>query len=589
MATQEQLEAALRKAAPLARQGDERAAAAARRFAAELKAMRGQGGSSPAQPQPQRTPQEQRALEDKLTGTSIDPTQGMSWGDSFASAYGGAVPALARGAKQMLTDAAGFVAPGYAKPLMEQESTRQRVAEDELQQLEAPLMATSGGFWGSMAGNVAPMVAVPGSAATGLGRVGLAGLEGAAFGGLQPVGTGDSRLANAAVGGGLGAGGQVVASGLGAAARGAVPYLDKASQGLARTANDAGIRLGLGQTTENPALRTMVSQLERLPFSGANSRNSANQDAFNSAVGSTFGAQGSKITPDVFSDAKDALGDEFERLTARNTLSPTPELMARLAAIRDEATRLGNSDSAKMVVGQIDELVSKVGADGQIPGRAYQSFDSQLGAKLKNGGDPALYLGKVRDAVREAMDGSIAPADRAAWQSARRKWAALKTVEPLVASSAKGDISPTSLMGRTTADKAGKARMATGRGGPLGELARVGQRFLKDAPNSGTADRLVVNLGVLGTLGAGSQQGIIDPETAAWTAAILGGNRAALKALSSKALVQGGNPALKGLARLAQPAPKLLPAAGLGMLSPTPMDIGMVSGYDRNDPRYRGD
>lgn len=42
--------------------------------------------------------------------------------------------------------------------------------------------------------------------------------------------------------------------------------------------------------------------------------------------------------------------------------------------------------------------------------------------------------------------------------------------------------------------------MAVGNGGDLGDLARIGQRFLKEAPNSGTADRMLVNLGIGGGL-----------------------------------------------------------------------------------------
>lgn len=449
-------------------------------------------------------------------------------------------------------------------------------------------MNTGAGLAGNILGSAAPMFALPGSQAVTLpGRLAAAGAEGGAFGLLQPVAEGDSRATNVALGAGLGTLGQGVASGTLAAAKGAVSRLDGPTRALAESARQAGIRLGLGNVTENPSVRLWINQLERLPFSGVRGRSNANQDAFNEAVGSTFDAKGKKITPEVFAEAKQSLSDEFTRLTSRNDLVPSEQLMARLGEISNEANRLGTSDAAKMVAGQVEDFIQKVEANNQtLPGRAYQSFDSQLGAKIKGGGDPAYYLGMVRDAVREAMDNSIAPADRAAWQAVRRKWAALKTVEPLAAKAEGGNISPRELLGRTTSDKAGKARMATGRGGDLGELARIGQRFFKTGPDSGTADRLAVNLGAAGAV---TGAGYYSPEAAGLAALLLGGNRLGLKALASRGLVHGDSRALHGLAKIMRPAPKALPAAGLGLMAGEPLDIGTVSGYDRNDPRYRGD
>lgn len=521
---------------------------------------------------------------------SIDPTEGMSALERFGAAYGGVMPRLAAGGKQLATDLATLVTPYYVRGGLAPEQARQRERATEQAALDAPLLNTPAGFWGNLAGNVAPMFASPGSAAFGASRAAPyagAAVEGAAFGALQPVAEGESRATNTAVGGGLGVLGQGVASGTRAAASGAVSRLDDASRALADKASQIGVRLGLGEVSQNPALRTMVNQMERLPFSGGRARAEANQQAVNEAVGRTFGAKGDKLTPDAFLAAKREISQTFNDLTARNSLAPTPELVGQLQRIVSEAQRLGTSDSGRMVAGQVSELVSKTGPDGLIPGRAYQAFDSQLGTKLKSGGDPAFYLGQVREVVRQAMDESIAPADRAAWAAARQKWAAMKTVEPLVAKSADGDISAAALMQRVTSDGAGKVRMAEGRGGDLGDIARIGQRFLKASPNSGTADRALVNLGVLGALGGASYGGAISPETASYTALALFGNRGLGKLLSSKGLVRGDSKALKGLARIMQPAPKLLPAAAPAV-APV-MDIGTVSGYDRNDPRYRGD
>lgn len=519
---------------------------------------------------------------------SADPTDGRTWRQNFVDAYGGGVPTLARGARQLATEAAQFVGQGYGVPsgVLEPEVQRLRAESDKIRALEAPLQAAPGGLWGSIAGNTAPMLVAPNAALTSLGRAAPyanAAIQGAGFGAAQPVGAEGSRAQNAGLGALLGAGGQGIAAGASGLARGAVSRLDDMGRTLADKASQAGIRLGLGQVSSNPVVRTVASQMERLPFSGGRGRAENNQEAFNQAVGAQFGADSRKLTPDVFAEAKQAVSRQFDDLTERNSLVPTPQVIAQVQRIVSDAGKMGTSDTQRIVSAHVNELVGKVGADGAVPGRAFREFDTMLGQKLKTGGDPAHYLGQLRDVIRRAMDDSISPADQAAWREVRQKWAALKTVEPLVAKTETGDIAPAQLLGRTTADAAGKVRMANDRGGEMGDLARIGQRFLKQAPNSGTADRLVVNLGVIGALSGGAHTGVISPEQAMWTAALLGGNRAALKAMSSKGIVSGQSKTLTGLARLVQPAPRALPAAGLPLLRDENgvLDLGTVHGYER--------
>lgn len=563
MADQAQLERALRRAHAA---GD---VEGARRLARAIKAA--QTAATPA-PQPVARSADDPSLWAGGAVPSVNPTDGMSGTQRFGAGAGKSVMDTARGIGQLFG----------AGPTPEE--------VDQQRRLDAPLMSTGAGMLGNIAGQTA-QIAVPlgggarlasvaGRAAPYLGAAG----RGAAFAATQPVATDESRAGNAALGGALGVAGQGIASGAGKLAQGVASRLDAPTQALVQRAQQAGLRLGVGELSQNPAVRTIISQMERLPFSGARARATANQEAFNEVVGGTFGAQGRKITPDVFAKAKAELGRQFDDLTARNDLTPTTQLVSQIQQIVADARRMGTSDTARMVTGHVNELLSKVGPNGSIPGSAYRQFDTALGQKLKSGGDPAHYLGQLREAIRNAMDQSISPADQAAWRAARQGWASLKQVEPLVAKAKTGDIPAAQLMGRVTADKAGKARMAAGNGGTLGELARIGQ-FLKEAPNSGTADRLLVNGLVAGGAFGAQHVGLISPEKATGLALLLGGNRAALKALSSKGVVHGNSPALRGLARLLKPAPRLLPAAGVSSAAAAEpaFDIGTVDGYD---PRY---
>jgi hypothetical protein len=505
--------------------------------------------------QPQESRQQKyeriKAELDRKNGTQgLDPTAGMSGAEKFMAGFGKSLVDTAEGVGQLF----GAVDT--------QDVERRRA-------LDTQLMDTGAGTFGNIVGQGVQMAApVPagaaikatswaGKAAPYVGAAARAGV----FGGLQGVGEGESRVARAGASAALGAAGQGVASAAGGLARGAIAKADPYTAQLADKARQLGVQLGVPNISENPLVRTLASQMERLPFSGAGKRFNANQEAVNREVGKAIGIPDAKrITPDVFADAKTRIGNQFNALSARNNLSLNTQHVADVKQVVDEAGRLGGAEFGASVRNWANDLFSRVDANGSIPGAAYKSFDSKLGKAMASGGEKSYYLGQLREVVRDAMDSSISAGDRAAWQAARKQWAALKTIEPLVAKSPNGNIPPSQLMGRVTADGAGKSRMAAGNGGDLGDLARVSQRFLKDAPNSGTADRLLVNGAIGGGLLGAQQMGVIDPQTALMLGGGLLANRGLLKALNSRALTAGEGPAVNGLARLLQTAPKALPA-----------------------------
>lgn len=452
---------------------------------------------------------------------------------------------------------------GQFAGLVDQETVDQHARQDDA------LMRTGWGAGGDVLGQIGQL-AVPVTdsikAFSYLGKwapTARAAAQGGIFSAAQPVETGDTRLGNAAAGALFGAGGERIAAGTKALAAGAASRLDVPAKALAAKARSAGIPLSMSDLSKNPMIRTIANQMERLPLSGATKAREKQQEAFNRAVARSFGLDAPRITPDLFAARKLAVGKQIENIASRNELAVSPQMMTKLGALRAEAQRLGGPEAAKRIEMWSQELLGKVGASGKVPGKAYQSFDSRLGQEIRGGqGELKHYLGQLRSIAREAMDNSISGRDRKAWDIARQQYANIKQVEPLVAKAEGGNISAPLLMGRVTATNAGKARMATGQGGELGDLAQIGQRFMKSSPNSGTADRALVN----GTLASGlfgaQHYGLIDPATALGLGGLLMGNRAGLGVLNSKALTQGGSRTLAGLARVTKPAPKLLPAAG---------------------------
>jgi hypothetical protein len=538
MATLEQIEQALRAADAAGNTED------ARRLAQAYADMRNQSAPAPVADFSNVRDGSPENMAERYAAAGIDPAggtdpaDGMSGFDKFRAGMGKAFVDSARGLKQAGTEGLGYLAGGgTGNPAMaaanalagaprrlDNAATRfadrslsdQQAVIDQDKALDAPLMNTGAGLAGNVAGYASTLL-LPGAAARGtiaaraLLPATVAGnaAQGAALGALQPVATGESRLDNAAIGGAFGAGGGVLAKGLGAVAQSARNGVSDAARDIYAAAKARGINLTPAQLSDSRFLRVAQSMLRSVPFTGAQGRY-ANQTAdFTRAVAREIGEDADKITPEVFSGAKSRIGGEFNRLSERNALQVTTDTASKLAAVQREAAQFGGPDAQRVVDSALGRLFEQA-QDGAIPGRVYQSLDSQLGKLMKAGGEKSHYLGELRGVLREAMDASVSTADRSAWQTARGQYRDLKTIEPLVAASQDGTIPPAQLLGRVAADRTGKAAMASGRRGGLGELARIGQR-MKEPPSSGTAERGAVS-GILG--GAA----YIDPVTGGATA-----------------------------------------------------------------------
>lgn len=423
-----------------------------------------------------------------------DPTSGMSGVDKFRAGMGKAFTDLGRGAKQIIgmdTDA------------------------EESRKLDAPLMKTGAGLAGNITGNVVPAAAtmfIPGvNTYTGAAAVG------GAMGALQPTVGDESRLANTAFGAGSGVVGQGVGNLVGRAIRPVQSTLPPQQQALANEAMRRGIPLTAGQQTGSRPLQIVDSVMENLPFTSGPqlAQKQAQKEAFNRAVGSTFGAPKSSLTPDVMGAAKQRIGQKFTDLSARNTLQADDVLLSQLSNLDDQASRFLTPDVGKVVKNRIDDVLSRV-ENGAMTGKAYRNLDSELGKAARGAanGDLRNALGELRGSLREAMDRSIGEVDQQAWKGARREYANLMTVAPLAAKSETGDVS-----GRTLLSAANTANRNAKFGAPseLAELGRVGRAFVSDnIPNSGTAQRnlyqsLLTSAGGTGIGGIGAAATGNDP------------------------------------------------------------------------------
>lgn len=363
---------------------------------------------------------------------------------------------------------------------------------DALRARDAYLEGDTATGVGNVAGDLA-LMAIP---ATRLSRLAGAGRAaqlaanvgtGAGFAAMQPVGDGESRTQNAALGGAFGALGTGAAAGLERLGTRAATAIKPEVRSLYEAAKARGINLTPTQLSDSRFMKFLESQLRSLPLSGAQSRAAAQRADWNRAVARTIGSDADAVTPEVYGATKAQLGREFNRLTEQNQLPLSPAVMDRMRAVAKEAADLGDDESVSAVNRAIERVISQ-SQSGVLPGRAYQSLDSSLGKAMKAGGEKAHYVGQLRDALRTSMDEAIDPADQAAWQAVRQKYKNLKTLRDIVPQDG-GDISPAALRGRVTANQAGKEAAASGKAGELGVLAQIGQR-MKEPQSSGTAERL---------------------------------------------------------------------------------------------------
>lgn len=271
---------------------------------------------------------------------------------------------------------------------------------------------------------------------------------------------------------------------------------------LAKKAEQFGIPLRPDMLTDNTIVRMVGEALEKVPLSGAKSK--GRTEAFNKAVMKTIGADenAKKLTPDVFDKAMDKSGSTIGDIAERSNIVLDKDLYFGLNKVVSEADKFAVDDVSKIIKNYMEEVTSKVDS-GQISGKAFREIDSKLGRQLRSSGqngDLVHYLDQFQEVMRDSLTRNVSAKDAAALVDARRKYAYAKVLVPLVAKSVEGDISPAGLMGRVTSTGSQKEMVARGRGGELVDLAKVGQRFLKEPPSSGTAERNVA-YGLLGGAG----------------------------------------------------------------------------------------
>lgn len=381
----------------------------------------------------------------------------------------------------------------------------------------------------NFAGNVAPGMAIPTLGGPVLGGA----LAGTIMGATTPVGTGESRLLNTITGGGLGA----ALPGAVGLARNMVRPDPKAAD-LARKAIDQyDIPLSPTDITSNGLAKGARSMLDDLPFIGRIGANqqAAKQEAFNAAIGSTFGAPEKSLTPGVMQQAKGRIGGELDRIWNNNTLDLDPKYFQDLQRIGQRAQNL-NPEQQAVVSRQIQNLLQQA-QNAKVPGAFTNNWQSEL--RLAAEGEKGLMqsvLSDLRKSTIAAFNRGVGSQDAAALTKARSQYGAYKTVEPLmskaeagVAGRVAGDV-PAALLPQRVADQYG-SRISQS---PFEDLSAIAGRFMVDrVPRTGGSARAAIQNSALGAgLGLGAFHEPLSAAAGLGSAAVLE------KLLSSPALAR---------------------------------------------------
>lgn len=343
-----------------------------------------------------------------------------------------------------------------------------------------------------------------------LGKVALgSALDGSLYGAAYGAGSADGGLSDRLKGGGVGA-----ATGLAAGA--AMPYLASAAgNGIKRIISpfaaspereaavkvlaQEGVPVTAGQRTGSNALRYAESEL-----GGSTAANMAeNQaEAFTNAAMQKAGGAG-RATSDNMSRLKDQLGQQFQDLSANNSLRVDRGILNDMNAANTEYAKVLPAEQKKIFGALGDDIVQKFkDGKGVISGDVYQTTRSRLSRMSNNyrQSDPEFSqaIRGLRDALDNGMDRSIRPEDASKWALARQRYANLKILEKAAVGggedSAMGLISPAQL--RQAAAAGNRGAYARGQG-DFAELAKAGQAVMSKLPNSATATRTAVrNLGI---------------------------------------------------------------------------------------------
>lgn len=419
------------------------------------------------------------------------------------------------------------------------------------------------------------------AAATLAGRIGVGALTGGASGALAPVGSGDfwsEKLKQAGIGAALGGAIPAIAGG---AARVISPNASRNPN--LQLLKDEGVQPTIGQTLGGFANR-VEEKAQSIPILGdmiSHARRTANSQFETAAHNRALAPIGDALPDGV-------VGRDAVNYTEGALKSAYDSVLGRIGAIKIDPTFTDNvANLQKMVGGMLmpkaekakfaaamSDVRQSIEQNGVLTSDSYKALESSLGTDARKlGASTNIYEGKLAPAVKQLqgelrdMLGRQAGPEADNLAAVNAGWANFKRVQNAAGKvgAEDGQFTPAQFQNAVRAMDKSKDKGAFARGSALGQdLSDAGKSVLGlKVPNSGSADRLLMGGGALGSY-------LINP---AIPASLLGG--AALYTQPAQRLLGAAATARPGFSQPAADAlrragPMLVPGGaqfGLGLLN----------------------
>lgn len=426
-------------------------------------------------------------------------------GIPVAGAYADNAAAALNAAAQPVTETGLSSAPNYLQRYNENlQSLKQGTDEyTEKNPLESII--------GQGTAGVASMLPLGATAlgARGLGLVGTLG-ERTLFGGLSgtSIGAADSAARSGGdlsktktggeIGGAIGALSPLAGRAIGAGVdRMMSGPMDRASQALLQRAEQLGIPIRPAQASTSPFINKLDQMIGKVPGSGMGALTADQHAGFNRALARTMGEDAHAITTDVMAAARRRIGGEFDHVERNTTVNFDQPLATRLYNIAHDASSVLEPGQITPLARRINEIAG-LAQSGQFDGRTFNNMlkkDAPL-SRLQKNADPNIshYANQIRGALQDALERSAMPEMAQRYATARMQYRNMKTIQPLAEKAPTGDISPLLLAGQV---RRSNPNFAFGTGGDIADIARIGQRYMRQPPDSGTPlGTMILNMGL---------------------------------------------------------------------------------------------
>lgn len=328
-----------------------------------------------------------------------------------------------------------------------------------------------------------------------LGRVGAGALAGEATqrvyeAGSAPVGQEGEILARPglSLGGVLGGAIPALGAGASAVAGKASPAISAGKRRVADLAKKHNIPIGLDDITDSKFYKTLISEGESVPLSGAAAQVERQLKSFTKAVAKTIGLDDvDNLNQANMEKAYKKIGKQFDDLTKGKTFEVNNDVLAGLDDVRLIAERGGYGDKGEKLLDRyLKELYSTVDDTGTVKGENLARVRSTLNKVARDGSDPNARA--IASNLESVISDFITEGAPEKLRQAKQQYKNFLVLEPLASKNTiEGVIPPAQLQNRVR--QIYKRQYTRGQAGDIGELAEIGQLIKQNVPNSGTAQR----------------------------------------------------------------------------------------------------